>query len=121
MCRKQVLIGTALLAAGAVYGASALDQPEYIYSRADNSIEELELMPNSFYVRTPKRELLEHALRLNPVQPVYEYNAWYFAQDAAADGRLKAIAEYDALAGVQLTELGQKSARHLARIRVLPI
>lgn len=55
------------------------------------------------------------------MQPVYEYNAWYFAQDAAADGRLKAIAEYDALAGVQLTELGQKSARHLARIRVLPV
>ena len=55
-----------------------LAQPQYVEVNLDPDTKTLARFDNPKYVSSPEREIIDQALCLNPVQPIFEYFEWYF-------------------------------------------
>lgn len=113
------IFGFFFLAAGSVRGAKALDEPQYKYSFT-YSMNEVDEMPNLFYVSEPERTVLEAAVRLDPMQPVYEYIMWYLPITDLDYDRWEMFVAPNKMAEMEKAQYGEKMQRHKNRIRLLP-
>ena len=105
---------------GGINIAKRLDTQKYIYesSRDHETVVKTE---NLFYIDSPIRDVLEQAVRSNPMQPVYEYILWYLPRDEFYYTPNEVRMDYDPVYNLQWKQIEAEYQRHIGRLNVFPI
>ena len=114
------IFGLFLLTVGSIQGANSLDEKEMKYSYSFTNPNELDAAPNLYYVPSPKREILEQAIRLSPMLPINEFVLWYMPLSELEYERWDTFVAPNKMAEISKTQFGEKMYRHKGRISLLP-
>ncbi len=108
----------------------AVDLSRSRYSYIDIEQGTLVTVDNMWYVSSPKREILEHCIRFNPVQPIEDYCVWYFENINSirfsidnmkrAEGEVQSEVEKEK-AQLVLKEIEDKYQLYMKRMQLFPI
>lgn len=108
----------------------AVDLSRSRYSYIDIEQGTLVTVDNMWYVSSPKREIMEHCIRFNPVQPIEDYCVWYFENinsiRFSIDNMKRAEVEVQSevekeKAQLVLKEIEDKYQLYMKRMQLFPI
>ncbi len=112
-----------IMALGTVQITGRLDANQYFYELSRKDYETVEKTENLFYISSPNRDVLEQVVRINPMQPIYEYAIWYlpntfYNKDYYTKNHDRL--DYDPVYRSQWADIEAEYQRHTNRLSVFP-
>ncbi len=105
---------------GGIQIACRLDTNQYIYELSRKDHETIVQTENLHYISSPGRDILEQAVRVNPMQPIYEFQLWYLPRDIFFYTKNSDRLEYDPVYPLQWKVIEAEYQRHTNRLSVFP-
>lgn len=105
---------------GGMQISGRLDANQYFYELSRKDHETVEQTENLFYIPSPGRDILEQIVRVNPMQPIYEFQLWYLPCDTFYYAKNNDRLDYDPVYRAQWKDIEAEYQRHTNRLSVFP-